>query len=65
MTVTQQEWDALGHHSVAQIPRNYRSIAFGLMVEPLGEADRAHMMGVLSAPVRMLAPVLIDRPSKK
>ena len=51
VTVTQQEWwDALGKHAVAQIPWNKRYIAFGMMLEPLSEADRAHMMGVLPAP---------------
>jgi len=65
VTVTQQEWDALGKHGVAQIPRNKRSIAFGMILEPLSDAERAHMMGVLPAPVRILAPLLIERPWKK
>jgi len=65
VTLTQQEWDALGKHSVAQIPRNKRGVAFGMILEPLGEADRALMMRVLPAPVRMLYPLLIERPWKK
>jgi hemerythrin-like domain-containing protein len=65
VTVTQQEWDAMGKHSVAQIPRSKRGIAFGMLLEPLGESDRAVMMHVLPAPVRMLYPVLIDRPWQK
>jgi hypothetical protein len=65
VTVTQEEWDALGKHAVAQIPRSKRNIAFGMMLEPLSEADRAHMMAVLPAPVRMLYPLLIERPWKK
>ena len=65
VTLTQQEWDALGKHSVAQIPRNKRPIAFGMILEPLGETDRALMMRVLPAPVRMLYPLLIERPWKK
>jgi hemerythrin-like domain-containing protein len=65
VTVTQKEWDALGKHSVAQIPSKKRSVAFGMMLEPLSEADRALMMNVLPAPVRMLYPLLIDRPWKK
>jgi hypothetical protein len=65
VTLTQQEWDALGKHSVAQIPRNKRGVAFGMILEPLGETDRALMMRVLPAPVRMLYPVLIERPWKK
>jgi hypothetical protein len=36
-----------------------------MMLEPLGEADRAFMMRALPAPVRMLYPVLIERPWKK
>ncbi len=65
VTLTQQEWDALGKHAVAQIPRNKRPIAFGMILEPLGEADRAHMMHVLPPPVRMLYPLLIGRPWNK
>ncbi len=65
VTVTQREWDALGKHAVAQMPRNMRGVAFGMILEPLGEADRAHMMHVLPAPVRLLFPVLIERPWKK
>jgi len=65
VTFTQQEWDAMGKHGVAWIPRNKRGIAFGMILEPLDEADRAHMMRSLPAPVRMLYPILIDRPWKK
>jgi hemerythrin-like domain-containing protein len=65
VTVTQEEWDALGKHAVAQLPGKKRSIAFGMLLEPLSEADRAHMMTVLPAPVRMLFPLLIERPWKK
>jgi hypothetical protein len=55
----------MGKHAVAWMPRNKRGIAFGMLLEPLGEGDRAHMMRVLPAPVRMLYPVLIERPYKK
>jgi hemerythrin-like domain-containing protein len=65
VTLTQKEWDEIGEHAVAQIPRNKKGVAFGLILEPLGPADRAYMMRVLPAPVRMLYPVLIDRPWKK
>jgi Hemerythrin HHE cation binding domain len=65
VTLTQQEWDALGKHGVGQMPRNMRGVAFGMILEPLGAADRAYMMRVLPAPVRMLYPVLIGRPWRK
>jgi len=65
VTLTQQEWDALGKHGVGQIPRSKRGIAFGMILDPLGEADRAHMMKVLPPPVRLLSPLLIERPWKK
>jgi hypothetical protein len=65
VTLTQQEWDAMGKHGVGQIPRNKRGIAFGFMLDPLNAADRAHMMRSLPAPIRMLSPFLIERPWKK
>jgi len=65
VTVTQQEWDALGDHAVAQIPRDKKPIAFGMLLEPLNDADRAHMKRTLPPPVRLLYPRLIDRPWKK
>jgi hemerythrin-like domain-containing protein len=65
VTFTQQEWDEMGKHGAAWIPRNKRGLAFGMMLEPLGQADRAHMMRNLPAPVRMLYPLLIERPWKK
>jgi len=65
VTLTQQEWDAIGEHAVAQIPRNKQAIAFGLILDPLDDADRAYMKRVLPAPVRLLYPILIDRPWKK
>jgi hypothetical protein len=65
VTLTQQEWDAMGKHGVGQIPRNKRGIAFGMMLDPLSDADRAYMMRSLPAPVRMLSPFLIERPWKK
>jgi hypothetical protein len=65
VTLTQQEWDAVGKHGIGQIPRNKRGIAFGMMLDPLGEADRAYMKSFLPPPVRIFYPVLIERPWKK
>jgi hypothetical protein len=65
VTLTQQEWDELGKHAVAQIPRNKRAIAFGMILDPLNEADRAFMMRVLPTPVRLLSGTLIQRPWAK
>lgn len=65
VTLTQAEWDALGAHSRAQIPRNRMPIAFGMLLEPLDEADRAYMKGQLPAPARLLYGVLIQRPWTK
>ena len=65
VTFTQQEWDEMGKRGAAWIPRNKRGIAFGMILEPLGEADRAFMMRALPAPVRVLYPFLIERPWNK
>jgi hemerythrin-like domain-containing protein len=65
VTVTQEEWDALGKHGVALIPRKKMPIAFGMLLDPLDAADRAYMKKSLPPPVRWLYPLLIDRPWKK
>ena len=53
----------MGKHGLAQMPGNKRRIAFGMILDPLDEADRAYMKGFLPAPVRMLYP--LDRPTLK
>jgi hemerythrin-like domain-containing protein len=65
VTLTQQEWDELGAHARAGIPRNKLPVAFGLILEPLTDADRAYMKSQLPAPVRLLYPILIQRPWTK
>jgi hypothetical protein len=65
VTLTQQEWDAMGKRGMSSVPRNKRAIAAGMMLEPLDEADRAYMMKHVPAPLRMLFPFLIERPWKK
>ncbi|MFY9862997.1 MAG: hemerythrin domain-containing protein, partial [Trebonia sp.] len=44
VTLTQQEWDALGKRGMNSIPRNKRGIAAGMMLETLDADDRAYMM---------------------
>ena len=65
VTLTQQEWDAMGKRGMSSVPRNKRAIAAGMMLEPLDAADRAYMMKHVPAPLRLLFPVLIERPWKK
>jgi hypothetical protein len=61
----QQEWNAIGEHVDAQISGKQRACAFGMLLDPLNEDERAYMKRVLPAPVRVLSPLLIDRPWKK
>jgi len=65
VTLTQKEWDAMGKHGVASIPPKMRGLALGMMLEPLNEADRAYMMKHVPAPVRLLFPLMVERPWKK
>ncbi len=65
VTVTQEEWDAVGKHAVALIPRNKMPIAFGMLLDPLDATDSAYMKRSLPPPVRWLYPLLIDRPWKR
>jgi hemerythrin-like domain-containing protein len=64
-TLTQQEWDALGDHAVSHMDRRQKPIAFGMILDPLDEADRAYMKNALPPPVRVLFPLLIERPWRK
>jgi hemerythrin-like domain-containing protein len=65
VTLTQAEWDDMGAHSRAGIPRSKMPVAFGMLTEPLDESDRAYMKSHLPAPIRLLYPVLIQRPWTK
>lgn len=62
ITLSQQEWEAIGAHSRASIPRDRMPIAFGMLLEPLNESDRDYMKAQLPAPVRLLYGFLIQRP---
>jgi hemerythrin-like domain-containing protein len=65
VTLTQQEWDAMGKRGMNSVPRNKRGIAAGMMLEPLDADDRAFMMKHVPAPVRLLFPLMVDRPWRK
>jgi hypothetical protein len=65
VTLTQHEWDAMGKRGMSSVPRNKRAVAAGMMLEPLDAADRAYMMKHVPAPLRMLFPVMVERPWKK
>lgn len=65
VTLTQQEWTAVGEHSQEGIPKNMLPVAFGLLLEPLDDTDKAYMKGHLPTPVRLLYPLLIQRPWNK
>src|SRR3954467_12394780 len=43
VTLTQEEWDAVGQRSAGEIPRDKRGVAFGMVLENLNETDRAYM----------------------
>ena len=65
VTLTQEEWDKIGEHAVSLIPRDQRPIAFGMITESCSEADRAYMKRPLPAVVKMLYPILMERPYAK
>ena len=65
VTLTQEEWDAVGEHSSSHIPRAKRAMALGMILEPLNEDDRSYMKRNLPGPVRLLYPLMIQRPWRK
>jgi len=62
VTVTQEEWRSRGEHSRSMIPKDRMAVAFGMLLEPLDDDDRRYMKAELPRPVRLLFPILIQRP---
>jgi Hemerythrin HHE cation binding domain len=65
VTLTQPEWDAMGKAGISKIPRNKRALALGMMLDALDGEDRAYMLKTVPAPMRMLLPLMVERPWKK
>ncbi len=54
VTVTQKEWGEMAQHGIKSIPNNMKFVAFGMILEPLDEADQKFMLSNLPPPVRLL-----------
>jgi hemerythrin-like domain-containing protein len=65
VTLTQQEWDALGKAGMRSVPRRKRGIAAGMMLDALDDEERAYMLKSVPAPMRLLLPLMVERPWKK
>lgn len=53
-TITQQEWDELGEHGTSQMTPSQLPIMFGMVLEDATPDERAAMIAILPAPVRLL-----------
>lgn len=58
----EKEWKLLGERSRDSIPKDRMGAAFGMLLEPLNDDDRRYMKADLPLPVRLLFPVIIQRP---
>ena len=65
VTLTQREWDAMGKAGMSKVPLKQRGIAAGMMLDALNEEERAYMMKAVPAPMRILMPLMVQRPWKK
>ena len=65
VTLTQQEWDALGKAGMRSVPRKKRGIAAGMMLDALDDEERAYMLKSVPAPMRLLLPLMVERPWRK
>jgi hemerythrin-like domain-containing protein len=65
VTLTEDEWNAIGEHSRTAIPRNKMPVAFGMVMEPLNADEQTLMKSHLPTPIRLLYPLLIQRPWNK
>ena len=61
VTLTQEEWNAIGAHSRGSIPKDKLFIAFGMLLEPLSDADRAYSLSEVPAPVKLVWRTLGQR----
>jgi hypothetical protein len=52
--ITQDEWDRLGERFQAETPKNKLMLFLGALLEEATPAERAHMLGNLPAPVRLV-----------
>jgi hemerythrin-like domain-containing protein len=54
VTMTQDEWNAIGEHARSSIPQEQIFLVFGMLLEPLDDDERAFMLAPLPPPVREL-----------
>ncbi len=64
-TLTQEEWNAIGAHSRAGIPKDKMFVAFGMLLEPLSDNDRRYMLSEVPPPVKVLWRLLGQRSWRK
>ncbi len=53
--LTESEWEAVGQHGMAHMQRSQLPIMFGMVLEECDPQERTRMLGVLPAPLRLLA----------
>lgn len=54
VTMTQDEWNAIGEHARSSIPQEQIFLVFGLLLEPLSEDEREFMLAPMPPPVQEL-----------
>jgi hemerythrin-like domain-containing protein len=53
VTVTQEEWNALGKHGMSAIPIPRRLVTLGHIIEETDDAERRTFLQVIPAPIRL------------
>lgn len=59
--VTQAEWDELGEHGLKETRTSDLPILFGAVIEEATPEERAHMLGKVPLPVRLLMKTVFAR----
>jgi hemerythrin-like domain-containing protein len=54
LTMTQEEWNAIGEHARESIPQEQIFLVFGMLLEPLDADEQAFMLAELPPPVQEL-----------
>ncbi len=59
--ITQEEWDALGEHGMAEMERKELPLMFGAGLEEATPEERRHMLAKLPLPIRVLFRLVFQR----
>ncbi|WP_029432050.1 hemerythrin domain-containing protein [Blastococcus sp. URHD0036] len=59
--LSEAEWEAVGEHGMSHMRKSQLPIMFGMVLEECDPQERQRMLGILPAPIRLLARTVFAR----